>query len=354
MATMGEKQEALNSLYTELKAQSHRKRCDKCKSDIWPAWNHGTWELRCKEGFNPQWESKPDWQAEQLSKMLEKEAKMTEPQDSTTTMLARVTQAQNLGLFPQRGNQGQLVLMAKCAIAYGLDPLMQEIILYQGKPFITIDGRRRLDAKAGHHPSIRFRILTTEERDFYTEAEALAKGDLAHICILTTEHGNTVEAFGRVLSKQRDVKQKGADFIPTVQYTIEMSQKRAEARARRMAYGPCPRPELLDGLIVLEEGDAPEGQVVEGEIVGHPSAEDQDAPRGLEPSPQPSVPVAPAITYDQLKAEVEASGMTWAQFEMDVLGNKSWATFMKVRGATAGVAKNMWEAWKAKQQPEEV
>mgnify|MGYP001615035598 CR=1 FL=1 len=405
-------QAALNSLYEELKAQSNRKRCSKCKSHIWPAWNRGTWSLRCREGFDPDWESKPDWQAEQFSKILEKEAKMMQSQTPETTMLARVTQANSLGLFPDKADQAQLALIAKAALAYGLDPLLQELILYQGKPFITIDGRRRLDANAGHHPSIRFRILTTEEKEFYVEAGALNPGDLAHVCVLTTEHGNTVEAFGRVLAKQRDMNQKGANHLPTVQYTIEMSQKRAEARARRMAYGPSPRPALLDSVDILEEGDVVEGELAEsqppdpqqnaparppsraaqpqpkptaggmppapvkpGDIcdehnrpwgrmpdrgIGHPmgagnpwhiqgSAQTSGAPADATDSPSAEVPP----TFDetplgQLQWEVFNYGMSWPNFESMVL-HMPWGDWIKANG-TIAKAREYWIAWDQKQR----
>lgn len=180
-----------------------------------------------------------------------------------TTALEKVQRASALGLFPDRETSPeQLHLLAQVALSYGLDPLMGEIIPYQGKPYITIAGRRRLDAVAGHHPSIAFRLLNTEERTYYTELAALNPGDVAGFCVLTTEYGARVEGFGRVLAKQRSKTQRGAEHLPTVQYDIEMAQKRQERRAREMAYGPVPRPEGLGTLTVLQEGD--EANVVEG------------------------------------------------------------------------------------------
>ena len=159
-----------------------------------------------------------------------------------TTALERVTQANSMGLFPDKCDAAQLHILAQVAMAYGLDPLMGEIIPYQRRPYITIAGRRRLDATAGHHPSIAFRLLKKEETEYYSGLGALEPGDIAGYCVLTTEYGATVEGFGRVLAKQRDTKQRGADHLPTVQYAIEMAQKRQERRAREMAYGPVPRP----------------------------------------------------------------------------------------------------------------
>ena len=180
-----------------------------------------------------------------------------------STALEKVQRASALGLFPPKETSlPQLQLLAQVALAYQLDPLMGEIMPYQGRPYITIAGRRRLDAVAGHHPSIAFRLLNAEETDYYTRLGTLNPGDVAGFCVLTTEHGATVEGFGRVLAKQRDTNQRGAEFLPTIHYAIEMAQKRQERRAREMAYGPVPRPAGLGSLLVLEEGD--ETNIVEG------------------------------------------------------------------------------------------
>ena len=161
-------------------------------------------------------------------------------------MLKRTDEAEKLGLFPQRMNAQQRQLLARVALAYRLDPLMGEIIPYQGKPYITIEGRRRKDAEAGHHPSIKFRPLTPPEREWYKEAGGLNEGDLAIICLLSTQFPNgdvsEVEALGRVLKSETT----GDAHLPIVKWRIEMTQKRAEYRARRMAYGPISLPAGLD------------------------------------------------------------------------------------------------------------
>jgi len=69
-------------------------------------------------------------------------------------MVARVQKALDVGLFPGRLTSQQRDTLAVVALLYQLDPMMEEIIPYQGKPFITIRGRRRLDARADHHPMV--------------------------------------------------------------------------------------------------------------------------------------------------------------------------------------------------------
>ncbi len=178
-------------------------------------------------------------------------------------MLARVAEADAIGLFPDKASPDQKQVLAAVCLAYGLDPLLGELIPYQGRPYITINGRRRLDAQAGHNPSIKFRPLTQEEKEYYREADAFTDGDLAEFCLLTTEHGNTVEGFGRVLaSEKKKTGGKGDDFLPLKNRPIEMVHKRSEYRARLMAYGPAAAiMGTAPGIHVIE------GEVVEGSVV---------------------------------------------------------------------------------------
>ena len=68
----GTKQQALNDLRLELEAQVKGKRCTGCHSDVWPAWYEGTWQLRCREGFGPEIERRPNHVAERLGKMIQR------------------------------------------------------------------------------------------------------------------------------------------------------------------------------------------------------------------------------------------------------------------------------------------
>ncbi len=193
---------------------------------------------------------------------------MTQQEEGATTaivakdeksMLRRVDHAISIGKFPGKVTSEQAMVLANVAWAYGLDPIMGELIPFHGQPYITINGRRRLDSNAGHNPSISFRFLTAEERNGYMEAEAMAEGDLVRICILTTEHGNTVEAIGT--SYKRDAGQN----TPSGTHRMEMADKRAETRARIMAYGPVPRPAVIDpGVVILDDAD--DHNTVEGSV----------------------------------------------------------------------------------------
>jgi hypothetical protein len=191
------------------------------------------------------------------------------------------------GLWPQGMTPNQKGLTVQVALAYGLDPLMGELVLYQGKPLITLNARRRKDVEAGHHPSIKFRFLTAEEKQGYLEAGAINEGDLVQVGILTTEWGNSVEGIGKVTKAEREVTSprsrdhRGLAHPIVADNPIEMCQKRAETRARLMAYGPIPLPERI-GISMSEM--VAQGVTVEGEVVGPGDAAPARLPAG-EPRP---------------------------------------------------------------------
>ena len=206
-------------------------------------------------------------------------------------MLERANQTLKAGLWPQTMNENQKALMVQVALAYGLDPLMGELVLYQGKPLVTINARRRKDVEAGHHPSIKFRFLTAEEKQGYLDAGAINEGDLIQVGILTTEWGNTVETIGKVTKAERAASsersrdpRKLAHPIVT-DNPIEMCQKRAEARARLMAYGPIPLPQR-----------PMEGVIIEGELVDPGEAAHVSPPA----APPPAQKRDPAHDIDDL------------------------------------------------------
>lgn len=239
-------------------------RCGECNSRLSIAWGGhfgvSSYILRCGRDANHRtiqripWE-RPGYDGEQRRwvPMSTEQETRTFPAirgvvATLTQALARVDEAEQAGLWPGRLGPAQKRLLAQATLAYGLDPLMQELTVFQGKPLVTIRGRRRKDAAAGHHPSIRFRFLTPDEKAGFTEAGAFHDEDLAMYCILTTEDGNTVEGFGKVTAAERvATSQRSQDpqkrAHPIVDDNpIEMCQKRAEDRARMMAYGPIPVP----------------------------------------------------------------------------------------------------------------
>jgi hypothetical protein len=246
--------------------------CQACLSVAWGGkWGLNSYVLRCGRDEN-----------HSTIAMDRRETMATGQQSralvvTLTQALARVDEAQDAGLWPAQLTAPQKRLMAQATLAYGLDPLMQELTVYQGKPMVTIRGRRRKDAEAGHHPSIRFRFFTAEEKAGFTEAGAFKDGDLAMYAILTTEDGNTVEGVGTVTKTEREEmsRHRPTEKAHPVLATnpIEMCQKRAEDRARMMAYGPIPLPTgfLAQVLSEYQMGDADQAELPPGDAQQPPA-----------------------------------------------------------------------------------
>ena len=270
---------------------AERFRCGECKARLtvaWraappPAWGKGEWIVQC--GKNPNhstiqrasrtrqlFDSARGWIEVDMATQREVgiPGALAVPQ-TREAMLQRANQTLQAGLWPQTMTPDQKALMVQVALAYGLDPLMGELVIYQGKPLVTINARRRKDVEAGHHPSIKFRFLTAEEKQGYLDAGAINEGDLVQVGILTTEWGNTVETIGKVTKAEREAPSprsvRGLAHPIVADNPIEMCQKRAEARARLMAYGPIPlpsSPSIMAGVII-------EGELVDPGAAAHVS-----------------------------------------------------------------------------------
>lgn len=69
-----------------------------------------------------------------------------------TALISRMTAN---ALWPRDvTNPEQRMLVARVALAYGLDPIMGELTIYQGKPYVTIEGRLRLAHDSGEFRGI--------------------------------------------------------------------------------------------------------------------------------------------------------------------------------------------------------
>lgn len=178
--------------------------------------------------------------------------------ESEAAALETINQANSVGLFPQKATAEQAIMLAQVAMAYGLDPIMGELIPYQGRPYITIAGRRRLDAAAGHHVSVSYRPPSEDEERYLLKHQAIEEMDVIYYCILTDiDTGATVEGFGRVKAGEGGNNAN----LPQAQRKPEMAQKRAERRAREQMFGPAHKPQSIQGITVMEEGD--ESNIVE-------------------------------------------------------------------------------------------
>ena len=258
-------------------------------------------------------------------------------------MRSRVSEAMNVGLFPNREvTNEQLNNLTKLALLYRLDPLMGEIMPYQGQPFITLQGRRRIDDRAGHHPTIKMGPMDQETYNAYVAMGAINQGDIVVVGQFTDpKSGATIETVGRVLASERN----GNPHLPIVKWPLEMAMKRCEARGRKSLWGPVALPGGLEAIYLREEDDVVEAVVVnvsapEREIAEPPQVE-PDPPVEVPPDDEPLGPPddepANGLTYGDVLDRAGAYGLDDSAFQVRVLGC-TLEEFRARKGASPQVA----------------
>lgn len=137
----------------------------------------------------------------------------------------------------QDATPAQLNTVFLGAKRWALDPLT-EITLYEGRLFITLDGRLQIMRRNPDYRGYRTRALSAAEKvDWGYESD-----DLAVECtVLTKEHGE-ITARGCVRRAEIDgargrAKDSGKRAAPVGIYAPEIAEKRAIARASRAAFG---------------------------------------------------------------------------------------------------------------------
>ena len=140
-------------------------------------------------------------------------------------MLQRVNQAR----FPKDLTLVDRQLIAKISIEYGLDPIFGELMIYQGRPYVTIDARRRKAQETGLLDGISARPATKAER----HARQVSDGDYLFVAeVWVKDATHPFEGWGTV----RAAETKGSEFLPIVKDPAAQAEKRAEAQALRRAF----------------------------------------------------------------------------------------------------------------------
>ena len=246
-----------------------------------------------------------------------------------TEMVAR---ADSAGLFSQNMNQAQRAAIAQVCIEYSLDPLMREVQIYQGAPYITMAARLR---KAQEAPMPLSGISTRPA----SEAEKTARGYLAEDNVMVAEgykqNGNQrLGPFvGWGIVKQAEIDRnvanakrhdRRADALPIVNDPAQHAEKRAISRCLRMGWHiPLPTfedigedgngaddpPKVYDIPPQAEAGNDANGPEVEkakakraGKAEGPPAA----ATGATAGEPKGNGLVIPPTNYGELKAIVHA------------------------------------------------
>jgi len=146
------------------------------------------------------------------------------------TMLARVSQAK----FPKDLTKDEKALIAEVSRSYGLDPLMQELMIYQGNPYLTINARYRKAQETGLFDGIDTRPATKTERSDRNAKD----GDYLYRCeVWKRSSTHPFVGWGRV----RGAETQGDTHLPVVKDPDRQAEKRAEVMALRKAFSmPIP------------------------------------------------------------------------------------------------------------------
>lgn len=132
----------------------------------------------------------------------------------------------------------QLLELATMSLAYGLDPLQNELTVYRGRPYITIDGRMRKARESGKwHGIVEDRPATPEE---YKALKMDPEKDT--VWYVSIQHADWVRpsgAFGRVSKHElrTDPNLYWDKRTPAEKDPCQMARKRALYRCLREAFG---------------------------------------------------------------------------------------------------------------------
>jgi len=211
--------------------------CAKCQGRLTVAWSadKNCYILRCGNDINHTGITRHD-------KKYEQKLKEGLSMDSNALMVmdeAKMLQRVEMARFPQDLTVADKKLLAQVAITYGFDPLMGEVTIYQGRPYVSIDGRYRKAQETGQLDGVETRPANKQEKedwqipdgDYFYRSDVYVKGA-----------SRPFVAWGRVF-KAEIIGGKG--YKPVEKNPQRMAEKRAEAQALRKAFH-IPLPSVED------------------------------------------------------------------------------------------------------------
>ena len=158
---------------------------------------------------------------------------MSEPGSNGTALAlsdkqirTRLEVAKQPGYGLEEASSAQLNLIYLLCQRYRLDPLFH-ITLFRGRPWVTIDGRIELAKRHPEYRGFRTRPLTKDEK----VAWDYRPDDLVVECTISTKSWGDITSRGKVSAAERSKN------TPVGSNPQEMAEKRAIARAARLAFG---------------------------------------------------------------------------------------------------------------------
>ncbi len=234
-----------------------RYKCGQCKGRLNVAWGGGhgiqSWILRCAKDIehNTVERLRPSEEDRWSLRLLKGEAKLTENTSTTlmamteTAMIERVGRAKFVkDLTPVEAKR-----LALACITYGFDPLMHELTIYQGQPYVEVDGRYRKAQETGLLMGVESRPATKEERGMW---EIATEDKFFRASVKKMVAGQVCEfiGWGRVTAQEI---QSGNSYTPIVTNPMRMAEKRAEVQALRKGFSiPLPSAEYIGAPGIVE------------------------------------------------------------------------------------------------------
>uniref|UniRef100_A0A6M3IXX1 Uncharacterized protein n=1 Tax=viral metagenome TaxID=1070528 RepID=A0A6M3IXX1_9ZZZZ len=288
--------------------------CGKCGGTISIAWGGSIgingYILRCGNDITHTGITRHDKKHEQ---------KMKESFSMDSTALQKMTETQmvervNMARFPQDLTPADKKLLAQVAITYGFDPLMGEVSIYQGRPFVSIDGRYRKAQETEQLDGVETRPATKQERedwqipagDYFFHSEVYLKGARKPFI-----------GWGRVYMAET-VGGKG--FKPVEKNPQRMAEKRAEAQALRKAFH-IPLPSIEDIGNPDYDVESTAIDVTTGEIPEQ-KPEKEKASNKQQPTSQPVTP--PSEGVEEQPSPIDLTWLKEALEKIEASGVDKW------------------------------
>ncbi len=230
--------------------------CGELLSLAWGGKEYGCYILRCSDLTHKTMTSRrPQTEYEKEQEKAYRECRKLDSKSLTLMTKNEMMERVNSVKFPKDLNQQEKQLLTQVAIAYGLDPLMKEVSIFQGSAYVSIDGRYRAAQETGLLAGVETRPATLVEK----EAWDVPEGDYFFRAeVYRKDSPRPFVGWGRVFAKET----VGSDFLPTVRNPQRMAEKRAEAQALRKAFH-IPLPSSEDIGNPNHDVDISTGEIIE-------------------------------------------------------------------------------------------
>jgi len=169
-----------------------------------------------------------------MAKTLTQALERSNGEYSMQSLERRIRLNRESGWGLEKGTPAQLNLLALFCQKHHLLP-GDDVTLYEGKPWITVDGRVKLLRRNPEYHGFKQRPLSKAEKE---EWGWYAKDIVIETTIRTLTYGEVI-GYGRVSSEEAQGQQvQGVRHNPVARVQpVEMAMKRSLARAERFAFG---------------------------------------------------------------------------------------------------------------------